>query len=94
MNFQNLKIGLLSHCASRWKKKVVSVSRARGTVKFPAHFILVAAMNPCPCGNFGIKGKPCSCAPLQIERYKRKISGPLLTALIFGQKFQKWIMKN
>lgn len=58
--------------------RVVSVSRARGTVKFPAHFILVAAMNPCPCGNFGIKGKQCTCAPLQIERYKRKISGPVI----------------
>lgn len=60
------------------EERVVSVSRARGTVKFPAHFILVAAMNPCPCGNFGIKGKPCTCAPLQIERYKRKISGPII----------------
>ncbi len=57
---------------------VVSISRARGSVKFPAHFILVAAMNPCPCGNFGIKGKICSCSPLQIERYKRKISGPII----------------
>lgn len=60
------------------EERVVSVSRARGTVKFPAHFILVAAMNPCPCGNFGIKGKPCTCSPLQIERYKRKISGPII----------------
>ncbi|OHA98639.1 MAG: hypothetical protein A3F20_00080 [Candidatus Zambryskibacteria bacterium RIFCSPHIGHO2_12_FULL_39_21] len=60
------------------EERSVSVSRARGTVKFPAHFILVAAMNPCPCGNFGIKGKPCTCAPLQIERYKRKISGPIV----------------
>lgn len=60
------------------EEKVVSVSRARGTVKFPAHFILVAAMNPCPCGNFGIKGKPCSCSAQQIERYKRKISGPII----------------
>jgi magnesium chelatase family protein len=60
------------------EEKVVSVSRAKGTVKFPAHFILVAAMNPCPCGNFGIKGKPCTCSPLQIERYKRKISGPII----------------
>ncbi|MEK7635466.1 MAG: YifB family Mg chelatase-like AAA ATPase [Patescibacteria group bacterium] len=60
------------------EERVVSVSRAKGTVKFPAHFILVAAMNPCPCGNFGIKGKPCTCAPLQIERYKRKISGPII----------------
>lgn len=60
------------------EEKVVSVSRAKGTVKFPAHFILVAAMNPCPCGNFGIKGKPCTCTPMQIERYKRKISGPII----------------
>ena len=60
------------------EERVVSVSRAKGTVKFPAHFILVAAMNPCPCGNFGIRGKPCSCSPLQIERYKRKISGPII----------------
>jgi magnesium chelatase family protein len=60
------------------EERVVSVSRARGTVKFPAHFILVAAMNPCPCGNFGIKGKPCTCSPLQIERYKKKISGPII----------------
>lgn len=60
------------------EERNVSVSRARGTVKFPAHFILVAAMNPCPCGNFGIKGKHCSCSALQIERYKRKISGPII----------------
>lgn len=60
------------------EERVVSVSRAKGTVKFPAHFILVAAMNPCPCGNFGIKGKSCTCSPLQIERYKRKISGPII----------------
>lgn len=60
------------------EERVVSVSRAKGTVKFPAHFILVAAMNPCPCGNYGIKGKPCICSPIQIERYKRKISGPII----------------
>lgn len=60
------------------EERVVSVSRAKGTVKFPAHFVLVTAMNPCPCGNFGIKGKSCSCSALQIERYKRKISGPIV----------------
>ncbi len=60
------------------EERNVSVSRARGTVKFPAHFILVAAMNPCPCGNFGIKGKSCRCSAMQIERYKRKISGPII----------------
>lgn len=58
--------------------RYISVSRARGSAKFPAHFILVAAMNPCPCGNFGVKGKPCICNPLQIQRYKKKLSGPIV----------------
>jgi magnesium chelatase family protein len=58
--------------------KVVSISRAKGTAKFPAHFILVAALNPCPCGNRGIKGKECSCAARDIARYERKISGPIM----------------
>lgn len=60
------------------EEKFISVSRAKGSAKFPASFILVAAMNPCPCGNFGIKGRPCTCSPLQIERYKRKLSGPIM----------------
>src|SRR3989344_5227905 len=58
--------------------RFVSVSRARGSARFPAHFILVAAMNPCPCGNFGVKGKPCICSPIQIQRYKKKMSGPII----------------
>lgn len=56
---------------------VVSVSRAKGTARFPAQVILVTAMNPCPCGNFGVKGKTCVCSPLHIHRYQRKISGPI-----------------
>jgi len=56
----------------------VTVARAKGTAKFPARFMLVAAMNPCPCGNFGIVGKKCTCSPLSIERYKKKLSGPIL----------------
>ncbi len=56
----------------------VSVSRARGTQIFPANFVLIAAMNPCPCGNFGIKGKPCICSPINLERYRKKISGPII----------------
>ncbi len=60
------------------EERVVSVSRAKGTVRFPAHFLLVAAMNPCPCGNFGIKGKQCTCSASHIERYKRKLSGPIV----------------
>ncbi len=56
----------------------VSVARAKGTMRFPARFMLVAAMNPCPCGWFGQKEKACRCAPFDVERYQQKISGPLL----------------
>jgi len=56
----------------------VTVSRAKGSVRFPAQFILVAAMNPCPCGYFGTDSRRCRCTPGQIERYVSKISGPLV----------------
>ncbi len=56
----------------------VSISRAKGTLRFPARFILVAAMNPCPCGYFGSDHHRCRCTPGQIERYLSKMSGPLL----------------
>lgn len=71
------------------EERNISVSRARGTVKFPAHFILVAAMNPCPCGNFGIKGKYCRCSAMQIERYKRKISGPIIDRIDIWTEISK-----
>ncbi len=53
----------------------VSVSRARGSATFPANFMLVAALNPCPCGKYGTKD--CRCMPHIIEKYRRKISGPV-----------------
>ena len=56
----------------------VTVSRAAGTVTFPAEFMLVAAMNPCPCGFFGDAKRKCRCTPQQVERYRDRISGPLL----------------
>lgn len=56
----------------------VSISRAKGTEKFPAKFILIAAMNPCPCGNRGNKDKKCICAPRDIAKYERKLSGPII----------------
>lgn len=56
----------------------ISVSRARGRATFPARFILVAALNPCPCGNFGNTSRQCICSPLDIERYKKKLSGPIM----------------
>lgn len=57
---------------------VITISRAAGSVQYPASFILIASMNPCPCGNYGSKDLECSCSPTQIQRYLRKISGPLL----------------
>ena len=58
--------------------KTISVSRAKGTAHFPANVLLVAAMNPCPCGNFGFRGKPCICTPSALSRYRRKMSGPIM----------------
>ncbi len=57
---------------------VVRVSRVRGSLVFPARFLLVAAMNPCPCGYAGDPERACSCAPYQVLQYTRKISGPIL----------------
>ena len=56
----------------------ISISRAKGTINFPANFILIAAMNPCPCGNAGSKTKDCICKPHDLARYQRKISGPII----------------
>lgn len=58
-------------------KKIV-VSRANGHVTFPADFMLVATMNPCPCGYYGDKAKECSCTSTQILAYQKRLSGPLL----------------
>jgi magnesium chelatase family protein len=56
----------------------VTISRARTTTKFPADFMLVAALNPCPCGYRGDPRRQCQCSAPQVERYMSKISGPLL----------------
>lgn len=56
----------------------VTIARAAGTVSFPCRFMLVAAMNPCPCGHFGDPQKECRCTPMQMQRYRNRISGPLL----------------
>ena len=58
--------------------KVVTISRAKGSVTFPANFLLVGARNPCPCGFFGDTLQSCSCSPNQIQRYQSRISGPIL----------------
>jgi magnesium chelatase family protein len=56
----------------------VTISRANGTLSFPANFVLVAAQNPCPCGYLNDPVKNCSCTPGQIIKYQKKISGPIL----------------
>jgi magnesium chelatase family protein len=56
----------------------VTISRAVGSLTFPSRFMLVAAMNPCPCGFYGDAKRQCRCSPRQIETYRQRISGPLL----------------
>ncbi len=58
--------------------RVVTISRAKTTLTFPANFMLVAAMNPCPCGYYGDPVKQCTCSPSIVIRYQKRISGPLL----------------
>jgi magnesium chelatase family protein len=57
---------------------IVTISRAAGTLTFPANFMLIAAMNPCPCGYFGDPVKECTCSLSMVSRYQKRISGPLL----------------
>lgn len=57
--------------------KIVTVSRAKNSLTFPASFMLIASMNPCPCGNYG-SDKECTCNPYQVKKYRAKISGPLM----------------
>lgn len=57
---------------------VITVSRASGTYEYPANFMLIASMNPCPCGNYGSKTAVCNCSASQIQNYIKKLSGPLL----------------
>lgn len=59
----------------------ITISRVNGTCEYPANMILVAAMNPCPCGYYGDESVECSCTPPQIMRYKGRISGPLMDRL-------------
>jgi len=56
----------------------VTISRAAGSLTFPAEFMLVAAMNPCPCGHYGDLRRECRCSPVQVQKYRSRLSGPLL----------------
>src|ERR1700757_632571 len=56
----------------------VTISRAAGSLTFPAEFMLVAAMNPCPCGHYGDLRRECRCTPAQVQKYRNRLSGPLM----------------
>ena len=58
--------------------KTVTISRAQGSLTFPANFQLAAAMNPCPCGYYGDPTRPCTCSSTAVTRYQKRISGPLM----------------
>lgn len=60
------------------EEREVRLVRASFAVRYPADFLLVAAMNPCPCGYLGVSARPCICTPHQIHRYRNRVSGPLL----------------
>lgn len=70
--------GVLESLRQPLEDGVITVSRAAGSIQFPARFILVAARNPCPCGYLDDPRQPCTCAPHHIIKYQKKISGPLL----------------
>ncbi|MCT4592385.1 MAG: YifB family Mg chelatase-like AAA ATPase [Candidatus Gracilibacteria bacterium] len=81
--------------------RAITISRAQGSCTFPADFTLIGAMNPCPCGYYGIteSNKECTCTPGQITKYKKKISGPLLDRIdlfvdISPIKFEKLTQKE
>jgi len=70
--------GLLEVLRQPLEDKVVTISRAQGTVSYPASFQLVGAMNPCPCGYFGDPVRQCTCSPGLISSYQKRISGPFI----------------
>lgn len=76
--FPEFSRNVLENLRQPLEENTVTVSRAQGSLTFPAQFLMVAAMNPCPCGYLNDTLKECICAPSQIIRYKRKLSGPLL----------------
>ena len=76
--FPEFPRGVLEALRQPLEDRIVSISRVSGSLQFPAHFLLLAAQNPCPCGSWGDSEKACVCTPHQRMQYQRRISGPLL----------------
>ena len=74
--------------------KVVTISRAKGSLTFSANFQLIAAMNPCPCGYYGDSLKPCTCASALVTKYQKRISGPLLDRIDIHIEVPRVAMKS
>lgn len=76
--FPEFSRSVLEYLRQPLEDGVVTVARAQGTISFPARFLLVAAMNPCPCGYATDPDRACICSQIQTERYRKRISGPLM----------------
>ena len=76
--FPEFPHGVLEALRQPLEDRIVTISRVSGSLQFPAHFLLLAAQNPCPCGAWGDSEKACICTPHQRMQYQRRISGPLL----------------
>lgn len=72
------KKGVLEALREPLEERQITISRVNGTLTFPSSMILICAMNPCPCGWYGDKDHTCNCSQLEIKKYTRKLSGPLL----------------
>ena len=73
--------------------KIVTISRVNASLTYPCNFMLVASMNPCPCGYLGSKEKECTCTELAISKYIGKISGPLLDRIDIQIEVSSWIVE-
>ena len=71
------------------EERVITISRTKQTADYPASFMLVAAMNPCPCGYYNHPTIPCTCAPGAVNRYMGKVSGPLLDRIEIQKYFKR-----
>jgi magnesium chelatase family protein len=69
--------------------RIVTISRASGSLTFPASFVLIAAMNPCPCGYFGDDRQQCTCSMGMVQRYQKRISGPLMDRIDIHLEVQR-----
>jgi magnesium chelatase family protein len=72
----------------------VRISRSKGSAEFPTRFILIAAMNPCPCGNYGNRNKPCICVTGSLQRYRQRISGPIIDRIDLWSEVSQIGYKN